>query len=323
MSTITEDRPDPSTDPAGGAPVSVSVAMPAYNAERYVEEAVRSILGQTFTDFEFLIVDDGSTDGTGPILDRLAATDPRIRLIRRANGGLVSALNLMLREARGEFVARMDADDIALPDRFARQVEHLRGDPDCLAVGSRVVVIDPDGDPLCEWFPSGTHEEIDAANLEGSKGSALCHPSVMMRRGPALEIGGYRERFFLAEDMDLWLRMAERGRLANLSRPVLKYRCHPSGVGHSQRGRQKEVTRAVLADARERRGLPPAPQPSSMLAGEDPGPKAGAHHRQRWAWWALRSGHLPTARKLARATLAERPLSLDSWRLLYCVFRGR
>jgi glycosyltransferase involved in cell wall biosynthesis len=300
--------------------VAISVIMPAYNAERYVEEAVRSILDQSFTDFEFLIVDDGSTDGTGAILDQLAREDPRIRVIHRVNGGLVSALNLLVSEARGEFLARMDADDLALPERLGRQIDYLRSHPDCLVVGSVVQVIDPDGDVLCEWFPSRSHEELDGANLEGSKGSVLCHPSVMMRRESVLALGGYREAFYLAEDLDLWLRMAERGRIANLAEPMLKYRCHPMSIGHTQKPRQRKVTREAIAEARQRRGLPPIPTPG--VEAPDPATTRPDHNR-RWGWWALRSGYLATARKHARAALVHQPFSLQSWRLLYCAIRGR
>ena len=120
----------------------VSVALPVHNCERYVAEAIESILAQTFTDFEFLIVDDGSTDGTLPILNRFAARDSRIRVISRPNTGIVGALNEMLGLARADLVARMDADDVALPVRFERQVRYLDEHPECVMVGSRVTIID-------------------------------------------------------------------------------------------------------------------------------------------------------------------------------------
>ena len=128
----------------------VSVALPVHNCERYVAEAIESILAQTFTDFEFLIVDDGSTDGTLPILNRFAARDSRIRVISRPNTGIVGALNEILGLARADLVARMDADDVALPVRFERQVRYLDEHPECVMVGSRVTIIDPDGDALTE-----------------------------------------------------------------------------------------------------------------------------------------------------------------------------
>src|SRR5512135_2066099 len=140
---------------------AVSVMMPVYNAQRYVAEAIESILAQTFTDFEFLIIDDGSTDGSLPILERYARRHDRIRLISRANTGYLVALNEMLGIARGEFIARMDADDIALPERFERQLCYLADHPGCVMVGSRVIIIGPDGSPLTIMGEALTHEEID------------------------------------------------------------------------------------------------------------------------------------------------------------------
>src|SRR5213082_3006291 len=123
----------------------VSVLMPVYNAQRYLPAAVESILGQTFRDFEFIIIDDGSTDRSGEILRKFAAEDPRIKLISRPNTGYVVALNEALSCASGEFVARMDADDISLPTRFERQVAYLREHTDCVLVGTNVITMDSDG----------------------------------------------------------------------------------------------------------------------------------------------------------------------------------
>ncbi len=125
-------------DPAPTGTPKVSVLMPVYNAGRHVAEATRSILARTFGDFEFLIVDDGSTDRSRSILERFAAEDPRIRLVSRPNTGYLVALDQMLGRARGELVARMDADDVALPDRFARQVRHLDAHADCV-LGAEVL----------------------------------------------------------------------------------------------------------------------------------------------------------------------------------------
>src|ERR1051325_1151561 len=114
-------------------PPTVSVLLPVYNAERYLESALQSVLGQTFSDFEVIAVDDGSKDNSKKILERFAANDPRIRVISRPNTGIVGALNDGLAVARGEFIARMDADDVALPGRFQAQLDYLRGHPDCIA----------------------------------------------------------------------------------------------------------------------------------------------------------------------------------------------
>jgi glycosyltransferase involved in cell wall biosynthesis len=296
----------------------ISVLMPVYNARRYLAEAVESILNQTFGDFEFLIVDDGSTDDSAEILRGFAARDARIRLVSRPNTGYLVALNEMLGKARGELIARMDADDIALPDRFERQVAFLRDNPDHLVVGCRVLLIDPEGDPLCEWNFDQTHEEIDAAHLDGSRGGVISHPSAMMRCQAVRDLGGYRAEYYTSEDLDLWLRLAERGRLANLPEVLLKYRMHPTSICHTMSTTQNAVSPKAIADALRRRGLPlhevKPPGETRVLQRSE--------YNLRWGWWALASGHMATARKHARARLSRAPLSFDSWRLLYCAIRG-
>src|SRR4051812_18975953 len=156
--------------------------MPVYNALPHLREAVEGILAQTFGDFEFVVIDDGSTDGSTQVLRAYAAADPRIVLVSRPNTGYAIALNEALALATGEFVARMDADDVSLPQRLARQVEYLRAHPECVAVGTGVRFIAAGGTPIARGFRRPrTHEEIDAFHLQRMS-SALPHPTVMMRR---------------------------------------------------------------------------------------------------------------------------------------------
>ena len=169
---------------------TVSVMMAVYNSERYVEEAVVSILGQSFTDFEFLILDDGSTDRSRAILERLAAGDGRIRLVSRPNAGILATRNELLAMARGEFAAILDSDDVALPGRLELEVDYLRRNPECLAVGGDVEVIDPDGAALCTWHLKRSHEEIDSALMHGG-GMVICHSASMIRRVAMVEVGAY------------------------------------------------------------------------------------------------------------------------------------
>jgi glycosyltransferase involved in cell wall biosynthesis len=301
--------------------LAVSVVMPVYNAERYVAEAVESILSQTFSGFEFLITDDGSNDGSLAILERYARQDQRIRLISRPNTGYVRALNEMLDMSRGEFIARMDADDISLPDRFRSQVDFLMHHSECIAVGGQRLAIDSDGDPLFEILNPLTHDEIDLSNINGF-GSSICHPSVMMRRKIVIDIGKYKEKFYAAEDLDLFLRLAEHSRLANLPQVVIKYRLHPSSVGNSQPARQAETVRQVVREARLRRGLTdnleiPLSRPMMGLSQISPVDLALA-----WGWAALMAGHVATSRKYARARLRRAPFSFATWKLLSCAIRG-
>ncbi len=299
----------------------ISVCMPVYNAERYVAEAIESILGQTLRDFEFLIIDDGSTDGSRRILEGYAVRDPRIRLTCRANLGLVATLNELIDQAQGEFLARMDADDIAMPERFRRQVDYLRDHPNCSVVGCRARVIDPDGDPLCDWFVEQPHEVIDDLLLQVGVSSVICHPSVLMRRDAVMAVGKYRD-FPIDEESDLFLRLAESGRLAILPEVLLKYRQHPENFSH-QPARiivRHDCRRRMIEDARRRRNLPPA-----SLASPDhpPASQALTSSSENWVWWALGSGHVSTARKHAWRAFVRDPLAIRAWRLLYFALRGR
>jgi glycosyltransferase involved in cell wall biosynthesis len=299
----------------------ISVCMPVYNAERYVAQAVESILGQTFGDFEFLIIDDGSTDGSRRILEGYAARDARIRLASRPNTGYLVALNEMLAIARGEFLARMDADDIAMPERFVRQVEYLRSHPEVLALGTRILVVDPEGDPLEEQCWLQTHEEIDQCHLgvHPTRCYGISHPSVMTRTETLRRVGGYRAEYYPAEDVDLWSRLAEIGRLANLPDVHLKYRLHPQSIGHVKRVEHFAAAAKQRADTRRRRGLPPPPWPDPVPL---PEPPDKAERMRFLGWVALKSGYAPTARKYGLRCCLRRPLWIESWRLLYCALRG-
>src|SRR4051812_13632630 len=167
--------------PMDSATPTISVLMPVYNAEKFVSEAIESILRQTYTDFEFLIVDDGSTDDSVDIVNEYAQQDKRIVHIVRPHAGLNTTLNEGLKVAKGKYLARMDADDISLPQRFARQVKYLDAHPECVLVGSRVMLMDMYGSPFAESFHKLSHDKIDAELLRGS-GWALVHPATMMVR---------------------------------------------------------------------------------------------------------------------------------------------
>ncbi len=234
---------------------TVSVLMPVYNAARYLAEAVESILGQTFADFEFLIVDDGSTDRSRAILERYAARDGRIRLTSRPNTGHTVALNELLDLARGELVARMDADDVALPERLARQVDYLRAHPDVVCIGTAVHFIDAAGRFLRDGHPGMDHEAIQERALAGD--CPLNHPSVMMRRAALEAVGGYHPESEPAEDLDLWLRLGEVGLLTNLPDVLMKYRQHTESFSEQHQRLQLERSAAAVLDACQRRGIPP------------------------------------------------------------------
>ena len=260
----------------------ISVLMPVYNAESYVSQAIESILSQSFKDFEFIIIDDGSTDSSLKILKNFSESDNRIQLYSRQNQGLIYTLNEGLGYCKGKYIARMDADDISLPNRLKVQVEYMEAHPNCVAVGSGVLLVDPEGDVLCSYPLLLTHQEIDNANLSLKGGSAIVHPSVMFRGGAVESIGGYRKKYLHAEDIDLFLRLAEVGQLANINENLLEYRMHLASVGYSQRKLQIEGIYNAVVDACIRRELD-VPADNSRVQSKIP---AIASVYRKWAWWA-------------------------------------
>lgn len=232
----------------------VSVVMSVYNGERYLHEALDSILAQSLSGFEFLIVDDGSSDGSGAILREYAGRDTRIRVLSQENRGLTAALNRGCAEARGTYIARMDADDIAEPERFAAQAAYLADHPAVGAVGGQVRYINAAGTAWATSTVAVSDAEI-RRNLLG--GSPMYHPAVMMSRAAFEATGGYRELVVDAEDYDLWLRMADRFALANLPQIVLRYRVHANQVSVRKCRRQALGSLAARAAAVARwRGEP-------------------------------------------------------------------
>ena len=299
------------------SPPTVSVCLPVYNAERYVRQAVDSVLAQTFADFELIVIDDGSTDGSRGILEELARGDSRIRLVSRPNTGYTRALNEALSLARGTFIARMDADDVSLPDRFQLQVDYLRGHPDCVLLGSRILMVDPYGVPQYEPDHRPGHDEIDQLLLKGV-GWAVVHPAAMMVRADVTALGGYRPEMEPCEDMDLFLRLAERGRIANLPVVLLQYRQHVKSVNHTRAAEQDDATRRIITDAYRRRGLTLPPDWNPPTRDLLPVTK----EIDMWAWVALKAGHVAVARRHAMSLLRLAPFSVGTWRLAFCAARG-
>ena len=298
-------------------PPVVSVLLAVYNTRPFLAEAIESILAQAFEDFEFLIVDDGSTDGSTEVVRRFAAIDGRVRPIIRENRGLVASLNEMIEAARGEFLARMDADDIALPGRLGRQLAYLREHPEVVVAGSWVEWIDQEGDSLREFHMEEGHEAIERLLLEEGTNS-ICHPAAMIRADAMRRVGGYREEFTACEDYDLWLRLGEVGRAANIPEVLLRYRYRATSKARLLQHDHWRFEDRAVRDACERRGWP---VPSMHRDASDP-PLTEADHRMTWAWWALSGGNLKSARKNALLRLRKRPLSVDSWKLLRSVIRG-
>lgn len=228
----------------------VTVLMAVHNAAPFLREAVDSVLGQTFKDFEFLIIDDGSTDATGELL--ATYTDTRIRVIRLVeNSGLVAALNVGIDESRGDLIARMDGDDICEPRRLELQVAFLRQHPQVLLLGTGFVLIGTDGYPFERVLYPTDDAVLQERLLDGSQ---FCHPSVMMRPDVVRRLGGYRDvGRGPAEDYDLWLRIAEQGQIANLPEVLLRYRVHEGQTSVSKLVRQRQTAHLYKTLALQRR----------------------------------------------------------------------
>jgi glycosyltransferase involved in cell wall biosynthesis len=235
---------------AGRAPL-ISVILPVRNGHPYIADAVSSIQNQTLGEFELLAIDDGSIDGSAGYLKEAAKRDSRIAVIANSNEGLVEALNLGLKIARGEFIARMDADDVAAAIRFQRQIEFLQANPSIAVVGSALTLIDGGGRVIGEVNYPTEPEQVHAA-LERMD-CAVAHGSVMARRAVITSLGGYRPTFRHAEDYDLWLRVAESYRIGDLSERLMCYRCHDDSVSRRREYEQRLATHLALICARERR----------------------------------------------------------------------
>lgn len=206
--------------------VSVTVLMPAFNAGKYIDEAIRSVLDQSFADFELLIVNDGSSDDTVSTIQRF--NDPRIRLIQQPRRGIGSALNNGLSQAKSEYIARFDADDICLPGRLQAQADFLDNNPAFVLTGCDAEYIAESGEHLFNFSCIGhTHDEImEHLYLH----CPFIHSGVMYRKDAVLKAGGYTTDAHNFEDYLLWIQLAKYGRYHNLSKQLLKVRFNPGSV---------------------------------------------------------------------------------------------
>jgi hypothetical protein len=229
----------------------VSVVMTTYNRERYVDVAIQSVLEQSFTDFEFVIVDDGSTDGTAAIIRRHAASDARIHVITQANQGISKAANAGCRAARGDFIARFDSDDICMPDRLMRQVTFLDANPGYAVVSGTGAMLADKGLTGHEFRLGPALQPLSRLLDETC---CIVQPAVMMRRQAFETFGPYRQCFEFAEDYDLWLRIADSCELVNLDGPpLIQYRIHPGQASATHLRRQALSTLAAQVATRIRR----------------------------------------------------------------------
>ena len=216
----------------------VSVLMSVYNGEPYLRQAIESILDQSFADFEFIIVDDGSQDRTWDILREYAARDARIVLIQNeANIGLTRSLNKGLAQARGKYIARQDADDVSLPERLELQVRYLEKSPQVGVLGSWIQFIDEHGEAMgIRRLP------VEPGLVKWSLlfGNYLVHTTVMFRRALVDQVGGYAPNTKYAQDYELWSRMYPRSKVVNLAQVLVHHREHAKSIVANYPPTQKE-----------------------------------------------------------------------------------
>jgi glycosyltransferase involved in cell wall biosynthesis len=233
----------------------LSVIMPVFNSRPFVGAAIDSILSQTFGDFVLYVVDDGSTDGSGDLVAEKAALDRRIHLIRQDNHGIVASLNRMLALVDTPFVARMDADDIAMPDRFARQLERMEAEPELGALGTQFEEIDTTGQRISSGAAMPVGTLLVHAELEHRQ--PIANPTTMFRTQALRDAGLYRAAFRYCEDYDLFLRLSEIARIDNLPDILFHYRRSPGQMSVLHHGVQtRQAAYARLAHRERLAGRP-------------------------------------------------------------------
>ena len=298
----------------------VSVVMAVRNVERFLAEAIESILSQTYSNFEFVITDFGSTDNSKSIISRYAANDTRIRFHEIPACTLPVARNAGCSLARGEYIAVMDADDVCLPDRLASEVEFLKRHPEVAFLGGAVQWIDAAGSPLEVHSHPTDFREIKS---ELATHCTFWHPTVLMRKQAFASVGGYRGAFVYAHDYDLALRVAEKDECANLPNVVLKYRIHSSQVTLKKQRQQTLCKLAAQASAtsRKRNNLDPLDAVTEITPavleqlGVDSAAQENALASDCWLWARnMKAAHeYAAALDSARLMLSSNPVHVDRW----------
>ena len=247
----------------------VSVLMSVYNGEKFIEKALQSIYNQTYQDFEVIIVDDGSTDRTPDILFNMK--DSRTFIYRNPeNKGLTKSLNIGLKLCRGEYIARMDADDISYPRRFEKQVRFLDENPDCAALGCWCNRIDYN-DRIWGAY-NGRPTEPEDIKRQLLIGNCIAHPTAILRRASLAKVAGYNEKYDCAQDHDLWLRLSEHCMLYNLPEYLVGLRSWPENISTKKKEQQDKCSSLAIQEALQRRKIAEPAAVEKNKKCESPGP---------------------------------------------------
>ena len=294
--------------------------MSVYNDSAFLQTSIESILNQTYADFEFIIVDDGSTDGSTEILKGYAEYDDRIILLHQKNNkGLTCALNNALGHVNGEYVARMDGDDIALPERLSTQMKFMEDIPDCVCSGTNVLFIDEDGEPINCSAQAADHEDILKQLFQG-RGGSIFHPTSIIKTEALTAIDRYDERYRVGQDLDLFLRLSDIGTLANCDQVCLKFRRYtksatsfePNTLGVQRR-------KEIISNALKRKNMENVP-PEKIEINEYWNHQSKNEFHSSVAKCSTIAGFPKTSLKHLFIAFKAAPLEWNNYKaLLYCV----
>ncbi|MDR6943367.1 glycosyltransferase involved in cell wall biosynthesis [Mucilaginibacter pocheonensis] len=290
--------------------------MPAYNAGKYIGDAIESVLQQTFTDFELLIVNDGSTDDTADIVRSFK--DPRIVMIYQANKGVALALNAGLKYARATYIARFDADDICHTGRLQLQYDFMTNNPDYSIVGSAADYMDMDGTYLFTSNPPAIHNE-DIQQLDRSV-CPFIHSTVFYKKDVVLKAGGYNEHAYTFEDHFLWVNILKNQKACNFSQPLIKLRLNPESVTIDEKWRPRKFLEIKYTTLKKRSITSHDGQRLAEIGEKQYSPqvKLGSYYALCAKKLLVNNYHPQKARMHVAKAISASPLRLDNY-LLYTV----
>ena len=224
--------------------MKISILMPAYNAEKFISKSIESIVNQSYLNYEFIIVDDGSLDSTKEIIKMYSRENSRIKLISKSNSGITETLNFGLRFCVGEWIARMDADDLSTFDRLEKQIVASQSSPNIGLIGSNAIFIDKFDRNLYYFSYPLKHDKLKKNLLSCNR--FFPHSSAFFNNELVQSLGGYRSRAGIAEDWDLWLRIASKKEIKNINEPLVKIRLHDNQISKKSYYDQAYDTRLVI-----------------------------------------------------------------------------
>lgn len=288
----------------------VTVVIPAYNLDAYLQDAIESVFKQQYDGpVSIIVLDDGSTDQSLDVANRMAGKVTNLKVVTQTNQGRARTRNRMLELAETDLVAWLDGDDLAAPCWLADQIGYLHSNPDCVAVGGQGYSMTASGNAIGPITHPLDGEDIDRRHLSG-EANAFFQSCVSVRKSAVLKAGGYDERYPCAEDYSLWLRLAEVGKLANLSGCHLCYRVHATSANWTLNIDQRTQGHAIQQEALKRRGLP---NDGRVMDEIPPVKKDDWNRRLFWINIALKSGNPLSALQMLGPALKKHPGSLLMW----------